>query len=184
MLRLTAEPFEPGALLTEFSRGRGETGAVVSFTGLCRADGGRVEALELEAYEGFTEPAIRSMAEAARTRFALHDLLVVHRVGRVAPGEAIVFVAAAAAHRRAAFEAADHLMDYLKSRAPFWKKSHGADGARWIEPAARDQSVQKETGEVRLDDGALEVRALPPGVREVQEEPLDGSGGEEPRQVG
>ena len=138
MLRLTAEPFEPGALLTDFSRGRSETGAIVSFTGLARADGGEVEALELEAYEGFTEPAIAAMAEAARTRFDLHDLAIVHRVGRIAPGEPIVFVATAAAHRRAAFEAADHLMDYLKSRAPFWKKSVGTGGARWIEPRPQD----------------------------------------------
>jgi molybdopterin synthase catalytic subunit len=70
----------------------------------------------------------------------LQDLLIVHRVGDIAPGEAIVFVATAAAHRREAFEAADHLMDYLKSRAPFWKKEHGPDGARWIEPTERDRS--------------------------------------------
>jgi molybdopterin synthase catalytic subunit len=138
MVRLTAEPFDPGALLAEFSRGRRETGAIVSFTGLARADGGRSEALELEAYPGFTEAAINEIAEAARIRFVLHDLLVVHRVGRIEPGEAIVFVAAAAVHRREAFEAADQMMDYLKSRAPFWKKSLGPDGERWIEPSARD----------------------------------------------
>lgn len=137
-VRLTAEPFEAGALLTDFSRGRSETGAVVSFTGLARGEAGSVQTLELEAYEGFTEAAIEQMAQAARTRFALQDLLIVHRIGMIAPGEAIVFVATASAHRRAAFEAADHLMDYLKSRAPFWKKSHGADGARWIEPRAQD----------------------------------------------
>ena len=137
MLRLTPDPFEPGDLLADFSRGRTDTGAIVSFTGLCRADAG-VEALELEAYEGFTEPAIAAIAEAARVRFDLQDLLIVHRVGRVAPGEPIVFVATAAAHRRAAFEGADHLMDYLKSRAPFWKKSWGAGGGRWIEPRAQD----------------------------------------------
>jgi molybdopterin synthase catalytic subunit len=138
MLRLTAEPFEPGALLTEFGRGRTETGAVVSFTGLARAEGGAVEALELEAYAGFTDTAIEAMAQAAVARFGLQDLLIVHRVGRIAPGEAIVFVAAAAAHRRAAFEAADQLMDYLKSRAPFWKKSWGEGGGRWIEPRRQD----------------------------------------------
>jgi len=138
MIRLTEAAFEPGALLSEFAAGRRETGAIVSFTGLARAEAGGVETLELEAYPGFTEAAIGEMAEAARARFALQDLLIVHRIGRIGPGEAIVFVATAATHRRAAFEAADQLMDYLKSRAPFWKKSHGADGARWIEPRPQD----------------------------------------------
>lgn len=136
--RLTSEPFEPGALLAEFSLGRTETGAIVAFTGLCRAESGSVDGLELEAYPGFTEAAIEAVAGEARGRFDLQEVLIVHRVGAVAPGEAIVFVATAAAHRRAAFEAADFLMDYLKSRAPFWKKSRGADGARWIEPRAQD----------------------------------------------
>jgi molybdopterin synthase catalytic subunit len=135
---LQIEPFEPGALLTGFSAGRRETGAVVSFTGLARGSGGQVQTLELEAYPGFTDAEIGRMAEAARDRFALDDVLVVHRIGPIAPGEAIVFVATAAAHRRAAFEAADQLMDYLKSRAPFWKKEVGPDGARWIEPTERD----------------------------------------------
>lgn len=137
-VRLQAEPFDPGALLTEFTRGRRETGAVVSFTGLARAEHGAVDTLELEAYPGFTDAAIASMAAEAVGRFQLDDLLVVHRTGPIAPGEAIVFVAVAAAHRRAAFEAADQLMDYLKSRAPFWKKSAGPGGERWIEPTARD----------------------------------------------
>jgi molybdopterin synthase catalytic subunit len=137
-IRLQVEPFEPGALLTRFCAGRVETGAVVSFTGLARASAGAVTALELEAYGGFTDREIERIAEVATRRFSLDDVLIVHRIGRIAPGEAIVFVATAAAHRRAAFEAADHLMDYLKSRAPFWKKEHGPDGARWIEPTARD----------------------------------------------
>jgi molybdopterin synthase catalytic subunit len=138
VIRLQAEPFDPGALLSGFCAGRGETGAVVSFTGLARAEAGTVSTLELEAYEGFTDIEIGRIAEAARSRFNLHDLLVVHRIGAIKPGEAVVFVATAAAHRRAAFEAADHLMDYLKSRAPFWKKERGPDGARWIEPTERD----------------------------------------------
>ena len=137
-VRLQAEPFEAGALLTGFCAGRSETGAVVSFTGLARASEGAVTTLELEAYPGFTDAEIKRIAEAARTRFALQDLLIVHRIGKIAPGEAIVFVVTAASHRREAFEAADHLMDYLKSRAPFWKREHGPDGARWIEPTDRD----------------------------------------------
>jgi molybdopterin synthase catalytic subunit len=140
LIRLQTEKFDAGALLTQFSAGRRETGAVVSFTGLTRAADGAVTRLELEAYPGFTEAEIGRIAEAARTRFALHDLLIVHRVGAIAPGEAVVFVAVAAAHRREAFEAADHLMDYLKTRAPFWKKEHGPDGARWVEPSPRDHA--------------------------------------------
>src|ERR1700679_3858426 len=117
-IRLQAEPFEPGVLLTRFCAGRAETGAVVSFTGLARASAGAVTALELEAYAGFTDREIERIAEAATRRFSLDDVLIVHRIGRIAPDETIVFVATAAAHRRAAFEAPAHLMDYLKSRAP------------------------------------------------------------------
>lgn len=138
MVRLQIEAFDPGALLSGFCRGREETGAVVSFTGLARGGAGAVTQLELEAYPGFTDAEIERMADAARARFSLHDVLIVHRIGEIAPGEAIVFVATAAAHRREAFEAADQLMDYLKSRAPFWKKEHGPDGARWVEPTVRD----------------------------------------------
>jgi molybdopterin synthase catalytic subunit len=139
-ISLTDRPFEPGALLTTFCAGRDETGAVASFVGLARAEQGQATALELEAYPGFTDAAIAAFAEEAKTRFGLHDYRVVHRTGRVAPGEAIVFVATAAGHRRAAFEACDFLMDYLKSRAPFWKKEHRPDGERWIEPTARDRT--------------------------------------------
>ena len=138
MIRLTGEAFDPGALLTDFSRERRETGAVATFTGLARAEAGRTSVLELEAYPGFTEARIGEIAETARARFELDDLCIVHRVGEIGPGEPIVFVATAARHRRAAFEACDYLMDYLKSRAPFWKKEHGPDGARWIEPRAED----------------------------------------------
>jgi molybdopterin synthase catalytic subunit len=137
-VRLQTESFDAGALLAAFSAGRRESGAVVSFTGLCRAEGGGVAALELEAYEGFTDVEIEAMAAETKSRFSLDDVLVVHRTGRIAPGEPIVFVATAAAHRRAAFEGCDQLMDYLKSRAPFWKKSHEAGGARWIDPRGED----------------------------------------------
>tara|TARA_R100000935_G_scaffold48554_1_gene73189 strand:- start:59595 stop:60035 length:441 start_codon:yes stop_codon:yes gene_type:complete len=138
MISLTDQGFDPGPLLSGFCRGRAETGAVASFTGLARAEGGETKILELEAYPGFTEAQIGAFAETARTRFDLQDLMIVHRIGQIAPGEPIVFVATAASHRRAAFEACDYLMDYLKSRAPFWKKEHGPDGARWVEPRAED----------------------------------------------
>ncbi|MET0295226.1 MAG: molybdenum cofactor biosynthesis protein MoaE [Phenylobacterium sp.] len=140
MIRLAAEPIEPGALLTAFSQGRLETGAVATFTGLARAEKGQTATLELEAYPGFTESEIGRIADQARQRWSLDDLAVVHRVGMITPGEPIVFVATASRHRRAAFEACDFLMDYLKSRAPFWKKEHGPAGARWIEPTAGDHA--------------------------------------------
>ena len=140
MVRLQSEPFDPGVLLTQFTTGRRETGAVVSFTGLARAESGATERLVLEAYPGFTDVEIERMAEAARFRFSLDDVMVLHRIGEIAPGEAIVFVATAAGHRRQAFEAADHLMDYLKSRAPFWKKERGPGAERWIEPTALDEA--------------------------------------------
>lgn len=140
MIRLTDQPLDPGALLGGFCAGRTETGAVASFTGLARAEQGAAASLELEAYPGFTRAQIAAFADTVRERFGLHDLLVVHRIGAVEPGQAIVFTAAAAAHRRAAFEACDCLMDYLKSRAPLWKREHGPAGARWIEPTGRDLS--------------------------------------------
>jgi molybdopterin synthase catalytic subunit len=140
VVRVQTEAFDAGDLLTEFSRGRTHSGGIVSFTGLARAatDGQAVATLELDAYPGFTEPQIAAMEAEASRRFPVQDLLIVHRYGVIAPGEAIVFVATAAEHRRAAFEAADFLMDYLKTRAPFWKKESGPDGERWIEPRPSD----------------------------------------------
>ncbi len=140
MIVLSPTPIDPVALLADFSAGRTETGAIVSFTGLMRGEHGRAAQLELEAYAGFAEAQIKTFADAVQARFALDDLVIAHRVGVMAPGEPIVFVATAAAHRRAAFEACDQLMDYLKSRAPFWKKSVGPEGARWIEPTEQDLS--------------------------------------------
>jgi len=146
MIALTDRPFEPGALLSEFVRDRRETGAVATFTGLARAENGSTTILELEAYPGFTEAEIAKIADRARERFGLHDLMIQHRVGKIGPGEPIVFVATAAGHRRAAFEACDFLMDYLKSRAPFWKKEHGPQGARWVEPTAEDHRDRDRWG--------------------------------------
>ena len=140
MIRLTDQRFDPGALLSDFCQGRSETGAVATFTGIARGEAGAATALELEAYSGFTEREIGRIAADAKARFGLDDFAILHRVGRIAPGEPIVFVATAARHRRAAFEACDYLMDYLKSRAPFWKKEHGPDGARWVEPRAQDHA--------------------------------------------
>lgn len=140
MIRLQTEPFDAGALLAGFSSARGDVGAVASFTGLARGatDGAEVEALELDCYLALAVPVIGGYADEAKARFGLIDVLVVHRHGRIAPGEPIVFVAASAEHRRAALEAVDFLMDRLKTEAPFWKKEHGPAGERWIEPRESD----------------------------------------------
>jgi molybdopterin synthase catalytic subunit len=140
MIRLTYDAFDPGALLSGFCQGRTEVGAIATFTGLARAEAGEATILELDAYPGFTEAEIAKIAERARARFSLDDLTILHRIGKIAPGEPIVFVATAARHRREAFEACDFLMDYLKSKAPFWKKEHGPAGARWIEPRDCDHA--------------------------------------------
>jgi molybdopterin synthase catalytic subunit len=140
MIRLTREAFDPGAELNRFAEGRVVTGAVASFLGLARGEAGQAIALELEAYEGFAEAQIERFVEAAVDRFALQDARVIHRIGPIGPGEAIVLVLTAAPHRREALSACDYLMDYLKSRAPFWKKEYGPGGARWVEPTARDLS--------------------------------------------
>jgi molybdopterin synthase catalytic subunit len=138
MIVLTQAPFDPGDALNRFAQGRLGSGAVASFLGLARGEKGQGAALELEAYPGFTEGEIEKFARGAVQRFCLDDVAIVHRFGVIAAGEPIVLVMTAAAHRRAAFEACDFLMDYLKSRAPFWKREHGPQGARWVEPTAGD----------------------------------------------
>ena len=138
MIRLQAEPFDPAAELAAFVERVPGAGAVVSFTGLVRSESGAVAGLELDHYPVLTEREIGRIADSARARFELAGLVVVHRFGALAPGEPIVFVAAAAAHRRAAFEAVDYVMDRLKTDAPFWKREHGSDGLRWIEASESD----------------------------------------------
>ena len=129
-------PFDIGAEVAAFAAGAAGAGAVVIFTGLVRDDGGTLSVMQIEQYPGMTERAIRAHADTAMTRFALTDCTVIHRYGHLTPGEAIMMVATAAPHRADAFAAAEFLMDYLKSRAPFWKKEIGADGAKWV--AAKD----------------------------------------------
>lgn len=136
-VRVQTEPFDLPTL-AEFGVG---AGAVVTFTGMVRDDGDMV-ALELEHYPGMTERALLAIEAAARARWDLVDLLIVHRHGRLAVGAPIVLVAAAAAHRRAAFEAADFVMDHLKSRAPFWKREIGPDGpGDWVAAKAIDEDA-------------------------------------------
>lgn len=135
-VRISAAPFAPEAALAEFMRGRDDAGACVSFVGLVR--GGEVTALELEHYPGFTEAEIERIAAALAERYRLLDVLVVHRVGKMAPGEPIVLAAALAPHRADAFKAVEELMDRLKTDAPFWKREWRAGGAHWIEPTHTD----------------------------------------------
>lgn len=136
-------PFDLGAEVSAFSAGVQGAGAVVSFTGLVRDEGGTLSGMEIEHYPGMTEKAIRGIAEEAVSRWALVDALVIHRYGKLAPGEAIMMVATAALHRGDAFAAAEYLMDYLKSRAPFWKKELGADGEAWVAAKVTDEDALK-----------------------------------------
>ena len=129
-------PFDLGEEARGFAEAAAGAGAVVTFTGVVRGDGG-MAAMEIEHYPGMTEKAIAGIVAQAVARWALVDALVIHRHGRLAVGEAIMMVATAAPHRADAFAAAEFLMDYLKSRAPFWKKEIGPDGAAWV--AAKDE---------------------------------------------
>ena len=139
---IQAEPFDTAAEISGLSAALGgRAGAVVTFTGLCRDEGGRLTALELEHYPGMAEAEIRRVADEAMARWPLQALRVIHRHGLVRPGDGIVLVVTAASHRVAAFEAADFLMDYLKTRAPFWKREHLADGTTggWVDATAQDE---------------------------------------------
>ncbi|MDO5606392.1 MAG: molybdenum cofactor biosynthesis protein MoaE [Paracoccus sp. (in: a-proteobacteria)] len=139
LIRVQPEPFDLGALMAGFGAG---AGAVVTFSGLVRDDTGAMVALELEHYPGMTEKAVADIAAQAALRWDLVDLMVIHRHGRLAVGEAIMAVATAARHRSAAFAAAEFLMDYLKSRAPFWKREIGADGpGAWVEARSADEAA-------------------------------------------
>lgn len=124
----------------KLTRGRKDIGAVVTFTGLCRDEGGRLKALELEHYPAMAEAQLNLIAKQALNRWPLTALTIIHRFGKIEPGANIVLVVTASSHRRAAFEAADYLMDYLKSEAPFWKKEHLADSndGGWVEAKQTD----------------------------------------------
>ncbi|NIY96340.1 MAG: molybdenum cofactor biosynthesis protein MoaE [Rhodobacteraceae bacterium] len=131
------EPFDFGAEAEGFAAGRHDLGAVVTFTGVVRDVAGTLEGMEIEHYPGMTEKALTKIAEEAQARWSLGEVLVIHRHGPMAPGERIMMVATASPHRQDAFEAAEFLMDYLKSRAPFWKKERSAADTAWV--AARDE---------------------------------------------
>ncbi len=140
-IAVQSAPFDPGDELTAFTLTAGGAGAVVSFTGLVRDDGGKLSALEIEHYPGMTEKALTEITDAAMRRWSLIDALVIHRHGPLRVGEAIMMVATASRHRGDAFAAADYLMDYLKSRAPFWKREISADGSAWVAAKSADEQA-------------------------------------------
>ena len=142
-IRLQREDFDAAAEAAALARGRTDIGAVVTFTGLCRgADEGRsLAAMTLEHYPGMAEAEIARHVEEAQARWPLLGVTVIHRHGRLVPGDNIVLVVTASAHRAAAFAAAEFLMDYLKTRAPFWKKEEWAQGTSWVDAKEADDAA-------------------------------------------
>jgi molybdopterin synthase catalytic subunit len=138
-VRLQREDFDIGAEIARLSQGRTDVGAVASFTGICR--GGDIAAMTLEHYPGMAEAEIERHVQEAGQRWPLLGVTVIHRYGRLVPGDNIVLVATASQHREAAFAAAEFLMDYLKTRAPFWKKEERAGGDGWVEARQSDAAA-------------------------------------------
>lgn len=145
VVRVQADDFDAAAEAARLAAGRRDAGAVVTFTGLCRDEGGRLSALELEHYPGMAEAEIGRICHEAVERFALLGIAAIHRVGKIAPGENIVLVVALAPHRHAAFDGASFVMDFLKTSAPFWKKEHFADGREgsWVDAKESDNRARE-----------------------------------------
>jgi molybdopterin synthase catalytic subunit len=143
VVRIQHQDFDVAAEIARLREGHADIGAVVTFSGICRDEAGSLAALEIEHYPGMAEAEIRRICEDTLRRWPLAGLIAIHRHGKILPGENIVLVAAASKHRRAAFEAAEFLMDYLKSRAPFWKKEHRRDGTQgeWVEAKESDDEA-------------------------------------------
>ena len=145
MIRVQREDFDVGAEIERLSRGRPGVGGIVSFVGVVRgaAGGETIGAMTLEHYPGMTEKLLAEIEAEARQRWPLEDALVIHRYGRLEPGERIVLVITAAAHRQAAFEACEFLVDWLKTKAPFWKLEETPSGPRWVEAQSSDDQAMK-----------------------------------------
>ncbi len=148
-VRVQREDFDAGVEAAALARGRRDVGAVVSFVGYCRDEGGRLAVLELEHYPGMAEAEMARVAREAEARWPLIGVTAIHRFGKIAPGEQIVCVAVAAVHRGEAFAAAEMLMDFLKTRAPFWKRAIRADGVieGWVEARGGDDSAAARWGD-------------------------------------
>jgi molybdopterin synthase catalytic subunit len=142
-IRIQEADFDIAREIADLTKGRTDIGAVVSFSGICRGgeDGDDIAALTLEHYPGMAEAEIARHAQSAMARWPLTGLSVIHRVGRITPGENIVLVLTASQHRQAAFQAAEFLMDYLKANAPFWKRVEGPDQAGWVEARDHDDAA-------------------------------------------
>lgn len=143
MIRVQEGPFDAGAELNTFSASVVGAGAIVSFSGIVRDVAGGLAAMEIEHYPGMTEKALGNIRTEAIARWALSDAMVIHRHGKLQPDEAIMMVCTAAPHRKDAFEAAEFLMDYLKSRAPFWKKEVTGTGTNWVAAKVEDEDALK-----------------------------------------
>ncbi len=142
-IRVQSEPFSMGAEIDAFTADVPEAGAVVTFSGLVRGEDGSLAAMEIEHYPGMTEKALAKVRTDAMDRWSLVDAMIIHRYGKLRPGEQIMMVATAARHRADAFQAAEFLMDYLKSRAPFWKKELSGDGETWVAARPEDEVALK-----------------------------------------
>ncbi|WP_407177006.1 molybdenum cofactor biosynthesis protein MoaE [Bradyrhizobium sp. STM 3562] len=141
-IRIQEADFDIAREIALLADGRTDIGAIVSFSGICRgSDGDGVSALTLEHYPDMAEAEIRRHVDEAIARWPLYGVTVIHRVGRLTPGQNIVLVLTASAHRQAAFEAAEFLMDYLKTSAPFWKQEENASGSNWVEAQAHDDAA-------------------------------------------
>jgi molybdopterin synthase catalytic subunit len=142
-IRIQREDFDPGEEIAALGQPQGEVGGIASFVGLVRSDGG-LASLTLDHYPGFAEHEIGAIVAEAKKRWPLFSVRIVHRVGRLIPGERIVFCGASSSHRQAAFEAAEFLMDYLKTRAPFWKLEERKGAAStWVEARTQDDEQVK-----------------------------------------
>jgi molybdopterin synthase catalytic subunit len=157
-IRLQRETFDAGTEAALLARGRSEIGAVVTFTGVCRADeaGEPITALTLEHYPGMAEAEIARHVDEAHARWPLLGVTVIHRHGRLLPGEPIVLVAAASSHREAAFAAVEFLMDYLKTRAPFWKQVEKPTGKAWVDAKSADDAAAERWSAPGPSRGAAE----------------------------
>lgn len=142
-IRIQREDFDPQAEADALTAGRTDVGAVVTFTGLCRDEGGVLAMLELEHYPGMAEKELERIAQEAQERWPVQGIVLLHRYGKIAPGERIVMVAVSALHRSEAFCAAEFLMDFLKTNAPFWKRQHLGDGTSggWVEAKDADDAA-------------------------------------------
>jgi len=141
MIRVQQEDFDISAEIAALKAGRADIGAVVAFLGTVRDQGGAIDELTLEHYPGMTERELERIEAEAQARWLLQASLIVHRIGTLRPSDNIVLVLTASEHRQAAFAAAEFLMDYLKTRAPFWKRESGPDGSRWVEANATDDAA-------------------------------------------